>query len=151
METRAHTIVEKFGFKDLDRSNYMHDEIQIWVYYNFKTIVRQVFPNLSLDDYPTLDLKLEYAVTKPNTNNIYVVGFIDVYCKALSIAIEVKTKIPVIGDLIRQIQLYRKYMTSPQWIVVSPDDRAAAILKGQGIHYFKFEDRDNHRQLNLFR
>lgn len=73
-------------------------------------------------------------VSDNSFNKIYIVGFVDVYCKKYAIGIEVKTEIPVIGDLIRQIQFYRKYLTG-SWIVVSPDDRNSNILKEQGIHF----------------
>jgi hypothetical protein len=138
MEPRAKTLMERLGFMDPDRKRHSHDEIQIWVYRNFKTILKTVFPSLEIDESALLDLKLEYPVTSDNRN--FIVGFVDVYSRRLGIGIEVKTEMPTVGDLIRQIQFYRKYV-SGAWIVVSPDDKNSDILREQGINFFKYHHR----------
>lgn len=150
MEPRARTVIERFGFADYDRKRYSHDEMQIWTYRNFRSIVKSVFPLLEIDEITPLDLKLEYPVTDNGTNKNYIVGFIDVYCRKLSIGVEIKTEIPIVGDLIRQIQFYRKYIGGA-WIVVSPDERNVAILKEQGINIYKYNPRVADKdQLYLF-
>ncbi|HYG01658.1 MAG TPA: hypothetical protein VD927_04390 [Chryseosolibacter sp.] len=146
MEPRAKTIIERHGFVDLDRRRAKHDEVQIWVYKNFARVVREVFPLLQFDD-SKLDIKLEFPVTDHGYYRNFIVGFADLYCQQLSIGIEVKTELPVIGDLIRQIQFYRKYLPGT-WIIVSPDDRHAGILREQDIWFYKYEDTDV--QLSLF-
>lgn len=148
MEPRAKTLIERLGFMDPDRKRHSHDEIQIWVYRNFREIIQRVFPLLQVDESSLLDLRLEHPITADNRN--FIVGFVDVYSRRLAISVEVKTEIPTIGDLIRQIQFYKKYM-SGTWIVVSPDSRNSEILREQGIYFFKYTlNIFNREQLELF-
>jgi hypothetical protein len=51
---------------------------------------------------------------------------------------EVKSRIPSLGEVIRQIRTYQAYNFS-HWFVVCPDDRFAAALKEQGIQFLKYE------------
>ena len=131
--TKAKTIIERHGFMDPDRCKVMHDEIQLWVFKNFKSILRNVYPNCELTD--SFALELEHAIM----DGKYIVGFIDVFCSKYSIGVEVKTSIPVLGELIRQIHFYAKYSSGTKWIVVSPDDRYASFLTDQKIHFFKYQ------------
>lgn len=48
MEPNAKTIIERHGFKDPDRKNLNHDEIQIWVYKNFSRVTSTLNPRKSL-------------------------------------------------------------------------------------------------------
>jgi hypothetical protein len=150
MTHRGTTLLQRHTtLQDVDRSSFKHDAIQIWVYRNFHSIIKQVFPALCLSDSEVMQLSLEHPITDHGYRN-FVIGFVDVYSKKLSIAVEVKTGIPVVGDLIRQIQFYRNYLDAT-WIVVSPDDRNADILKDQQIHFFKYYGGGSSSdQLNLF-
>ncbi len=132
MVPKAKTIIERHGFKDPDRKNPKHDEIQIWVYQNYKQIITEVLPQREwpFECAPTL----EY----PITDDRYIIGFADIFVQGLGVGIEIKTEIPVLGDLIRQIQFYRKYIYA-SWIVVAPDDRFAKILRHEGIHFYKYK------------
>lgn len=136
------TIIERLGFMDNDRCKSIHDEIQIWVYNNFKFIVKEACPNWNIAD-TSFSLEFEYVVTDRN----FVVGFIDLYCPQLGIAIEVKSEIPTLGELIRQIHFYNKYLNVAKWIVVSPDSRVSKILKDQGICFIRYQS----SQLKLFK
>jgi hypothetical protein len=49
---------------------------------------------------------------------------------------EIKPSIPSVGELIRQIRMYQQYKPG-KYIVVSPDDRFASVLSGQGIEFLK--------------
>jgi hypothetical protein len=51
----------------------------------------------------------------------------------ISVAFEVKTEIPSIGETVRQIRLYQTYMRDSQFFVVTPDLRWQDLLRGQGI------------------
>ncbi|WP_417914982.1 hypothetical protein [Candidatus Electronema sp. JM] len=50
---------------------------------------------------------------------------------------EVKTEIPSLGELIRQINIYREY-GAKKIFVVSPDDRYVSVLQEQGIGFIKY-------------
>jgi hypothetical protein len=58
--------------------------------------------------------------------------------KALA-AFEVKTRIPSLGELLRQMRTYQLHLGNVSLFVVCPDDRFAAPLKEQGIHFLKYE------------
>lgn len=140
MKPKAKTIIERHGFKDHDRNDSKHDEIQIWVYNNFLQVLKGAFPERKFDQFVDPDLRLEFPIIGHQVNHI--IGFIDVFSCGFSIAIEIKSKIQSVGELIRQIQFYRTYLSGPTWLVVSPDDRAKDILTSQGIYFFKYKAPD---------
>ena len=51
---------------------------------------------------------------------------------------EVKTQIKSAGELIRQINYYKEYVRG-HYVVVSPEDKFARILKEQGIGFIPYE------------
>jgi hypothetical protein len=59
-----------------------------------------------------------------------------------NIAFEVKTTIPSLGELIRQIRLYETYLKDDRYrfCVVSPEARWAEPLKGQHIDFLAYPD-----------
>ena len=57
------------------------------------------------------------------------------------ILVEVKAAIPTIGELMRQIQLYRTAFRE-KYVVVSPDARHAQILSEQGVTFIKYTGSD---------
>ncbi len=142
MEPRAKTLIERLGFRDADRKNSRHDEIQYWVYKNLRIVLQEVFPDKLIPDLKDIPVKLEYAVTERNYNRNYVVGFVDIYCERFGIAIEIKTDIPVVGDLIRQINFYRNFLNSGTWIVVCPNRMAAPMLRDQDIKFYHYRSQN---------
>ena len=71
---------------------------------------------------------------------------VDVYGKAgwevttlrLRVAVEVKTAIPSMGELLRQIRLYESWWPKYRFVVVCPDDRFADAIERQGIRFVKY-------------
>lgn len=57
--------------------------------------------------------------------------------KRVEVLFEVKSKIQSIGEIIRQLQMYKSYITKPTIAVVCPDDRFADQLRGQGFGFVK--------------
>ena len=58
-----------------------------------------------------------------------------------TICFEVKTSIPSIGELIRQINMYKSYIDSTiAFFVVVPSDEHAKILSSQGIGLVKYPE-----------
>ncbi len=55
-----------------------------------------------------------------------------------SLMIEVKTKIPSLGELFRQLNTYREYEKS-DFLVVCPDDSEEEIIFNQGFRFYKFD------------
>jgi hypothetical protein len=133
MEPRAKTLIERCGFSDYDRKLPSHDEMQIWVYKNFNALVKKCFPDFDVHD--KLQVELEHAIS----DGKFVIGFIDAFCTQLSIGVEIKTTMPTLGELIRQIHFYSKYKSISKWIVVSPDDRYASLLRDNGITFYKYQ------------
>lgn len=67
---------------------------------------------------------------KWDESELYCVQGDDVYLY------EIKPSIPSVGELIRQIRMYQQYQDG-HYTVVSPDDRFASVLNGQGIEFLK--------------
>lgn len=59
-----------------------------------------------------------------------------VYKEKVPVYFEAKTQIGSIGELIRQINMYRQYIKG-KFVVVSPDDRCQDILASQHIEFLK--------------
>lgn len=133
MKPKAKTLIERLGFKDPDRGVSKHDEIQLWVYQNFEAVVKTIWPQAKLEGLH-FKIELEHPITDRN----YILGFVDLFVPSHGIAIEIKTEIPNVGELLRQINFYRNYYSGPRWIVVSPDDRYKGIIEAQGIHFYKY-------------
>ena len=56
---------------------------------------------------------------------------------SISAFVEVKTSIPSLGELIRQIRMYQEYQKGT-YVVVSPDARFANALRSQGIEFYHY-------------
>jgi len=60
----------------------------------------------------------------------------------LYVFFEVKTEIPSLGEVIRQINYYKTYLkqdfTSAAYVIVCPDDKYKTALKSQGIDFVKY-------------
>ncbi len=54
------------------------------------------------------------------------------------ILVEVKSKLPTLGELMRQINLYREAHRG-KVVVVSPDDSYVEVLKTQDVLFLKYE------------
>jgi len=52
------------------------------------------------------------------------------------VLIEAKSSIPILGDLLRQLNLYKTAFQG-EMVVVSPDDRYAEKIREQGFHFVK--------------
>ena len=147
---RAKTLQEKFGFVDEELKTPEHDAMMVWIDQQAKSLIEEYFSISSgwsadtidrvraeadqaakshfhklqwtgLGEPPPIKLKiLEKIWESPIvTKNGYAVGFADM-------------------EVIRKIRLYQEYRKG-HYIVVSPDDKFADILRGQGIQFVKYE------------
>lgn len=90
-------------------------------------------------------------------NKKYTVGFIDIVVDVLqpcfilndkfewilgfehhaALAIEIKSHVESIGQLIRQIRLYQQYYRA-DWLVVAPNKKIKSTLESQGISFIQY-------------
>lgn len=61
---------------------------------------------------------------------------------SFNVFVEVKTSIPSVGELLRQLNTYKEFLNSSgnAFIVVAPDNSQERILKEQGYLFYKYED-----------
>lgn len=55
-----------------------------------------------------------------------------------NVMFEVKTSIPSLGELLRQLAMYREYYKESDVIVVCPDNRFEKALKSQGVGFIQY-------------
>lgn len=131
----------RFGtrFQDSDHATSQHDEIMLWLDRNIRRVLHDLFPDLT----GRMQMKVwEYPVAGARS----VIGYVDLYIELVSedamhcICFEVKTKL-LLGETIRQITFYRRnlILMRPIFVLVSPDDRYADILREQGILFYKYD------------
>jgi len=159
---KAKTHLQKLGFADSDKKKPTHDTIQTWVYENIQTIVAETAMKNRSTPYELTPAKWEHQVIYYGSKTYkVVVGFVDIYVgvkgifhfkmsnsddtyaeeRTKPIYIEVKTEIPSLGELIRQMRAYQAYHDNfADYIIVSPDDRHKKILEEQGFHFYKYHD-----------
>ena len=151
MKTKAKTIIEKHGFIDPDRKCSKHDQIQIWAYNNIETVLQSIAKPGRKFDIHNKELECPIFQGDQHSN---IVGFVDlsvrgnIYWKdelgedtgmSFNVSLEIKNEIESCGDLIRQVNFYRKLARyRSTWIVVSPDDRFKDLLKEQMIYFYKY-------------
>ena len=129
MEPGAKTIAARFGFQDPELKTPRHDEIMIWLNENIQSILKE------LGHPPAHKGRIEWE--KPVMDGSYIIGFVDLAVNGY-LYFEVKPSIPSLGELIRQIQMYRAYSkTGEKYFVVSPDDRFRKMLESQDIGFVK--------------
>lgn len=153
---KAKTQLEKLGFSETDKKNPKHDTIQTWVYENIEQILSETVMKNSSEPYEIISTKWEHQIINHGVYSRTIVGYIDLmvhlkgeffYKKGdasepnKQIFIEVKTEIPSLGELIRQMRAYQTYaheLTS--YLIVSPDDSHKKILNEQGFYFYKYKD-----------
>lgn len=151
---KAKTIIEKHGFVDGDKKTPEHDKIQKWVYRNAHKIIDDLFVK------GTESFEIKNNIWEPkilettyynSTRREQIVGFLDLFVNYMkdsntvehqwpSVYFEIKTSIPSVGDLLRQLKFYRHYLQGRDIVVVCPDDSCADIIQEQGYYFYKYQD-----------
>ena len=156
-QIKAKTHLEKLGFSDGDKKDSKHDIIQKWVQKNIETIISETFMANNPHPFTIKNVYCEYPVNHVNGSYKMLVGYVDIVahikCKiyfsdtkeyedAEKYAfIEIKTQIPSLGELIRQMRAYQNYNDRrTSYIIVSPDDRHSETLESQGFYFYKYKD-----------
>lgn len=137
-EPKAQTLQARFGFADSDIKKPKHDEIMLWLDQNLDAVLTVILRKNVIG----AKARWELPVTSrpPNTN--YIIGFLDmvVVYGSEQICFEIKTEILSLGELLRQINMYRMHLPyHDAFVVVCPDDKFASKLKEQGVMFFKYE------------
>lgn len=156
-EIKAKTHLEKLGFSDSDKKKSKHDIIQKWVCDNVEQIISETVMAKNPHPYTIEEVKWEHQVIYENGNYKMLVGYVDVMVHIKGkfyfndsneyensehfVFVEVKTEIPVLGELIRQMRAYQAYNKKrTSYLVVSPDDRHIETLNQQGFWFYKYND-----------
>lgn len=157
-EPKIKTIQAKFGFQDPDLKKPAHDDIIKWLDGNIEEILMVLF---KLDDRPD-HVRTKWEAVVRTQDNRQFIGFIDLkvtarlpvfenerYCgpENFRILFEAKTVLGTLGELFRQLQLYREgYMDLEPltgrknvFVVVCPDDSEARLIEQQGFRFLKYD------------
>lgn len=156
-EPKAKTQLQKLGFLDTDKKNSKHDIIQLWVYENAKKVISETIMAKSKFPVEIEEIRWEHQVMNRNGSYKQLVGYIDLMVRfnskfysihskdyvddSRSVFIEVKTSIPNVGALIRQMRAYQSSDTYAEYyLVVAPDDRFKKLLNEQRFWFYKYQD-----------
>jgi hypothetical protein len=157
---KAKTHLEKLGFMDPDKKNPIHQKIQTWAYDNIETILKETVMANNSYPFKIFNNKWEHPVVYEKGSYKLLVGFIDLFVQIsgtfdikdhyginyrfLNIFIEIKSEIPDLGELIRQMRAYQTYVdhteTPIKYLIISPDDSHCKILNEQGFYFYKYKD-----------
>jgi len=88
-------------------------------------------------ELPVLDISIELAENGWNVKWEIRYSEYDGYGEKNRVYFEVKTEIPSLGELIRQVNMYKSY-GARKIFVIAPDDTHANLLQEQGIGLIKF-------------
>jgi hypothetical protein len=117
-------------------ANQQHDEIMLWLDANIEKVIWIVLAKRS----KVVKKIWELPVEKSFHGKRWIAGFIDLAAELkdkTSIHFEVKSYIPSLGQLIRQIRFYQSVHPADRVIVVSPDTRFAATLRSQDFSFYE--------------
>lgn len=154
---KPNTQLEKLGFSDTDKKDSKHDIIQTWTYDNIEKIIAESVMHNNPHPYKITTKKWEHQVMHINGDYRMIVGYIDILVRiqgkfyfndtkkyedtSRNVFIEVKTQVPSLGELIRQMRAYQVYEgLQTYYLIVSPDDRHKKILVEQGFCFYKYKD-----------
>lgn len=144
---------------DEDLRQPQHDEILLWLDTNMTGILnRLIYPDLTdeqiesyLENPAEIKKNWQQPIKGPSGE---IIGFVDIIVSyersdessdtiSKVFFFDVRTAIPSLGELIREINTYKLYLGFEQswmytYLVVCADDRYADILAEQGIHFLPY-------------
>lgn len=149
------TLLQRMGFSDPDRRTPAHDKACVAIATDPERFIRRVRQR---DAVTRINCHLEVPLQKGSGQYTTTIGFIDAVIEwrgpcqigtafgsyetidgvtwgSLSMLVEVKTTIDSIGNLLRQMNLYREYRKCDEYVVFSlnkEDARFSELLKQQG-------------------
>ena len=87
-------------------------------------------------DFSTKKIISEVKWTQTNKNIDFKKGYSDGNLTH-TFFVKVKTKIPSLGELFRQLRMYKEYVKD-EIIVVCPDDIEKELIESQGFRFYKY-------------
>src|ERR1700722_10243225 len=153
---RANTLQARFGFADPDLKKPEHDEIMGWLDANMEDILMGV---LSMPGRPKQVKTIWEPSVRMNEYSGQIIGFVDMSARVNGVMMdeghlvqdeklvlfEAKTAIPSLGELFRQLQMYKagyvggRAVSGLKFVVTCPDDTDAQIIRDQGFHFLKYD------------
>ncbi len=145
-EPKIKTIQARFGFADPDIKKLEHNEIIKWLDANIEDVLMLV---LSLPHRPK-NVRTEWEpLVRMAVDGGQFIGYADLAAWAeraeRPALFEAKTAIDSLGELFRQLSMYRAgyfdgwTVTKLPFIVVCPDDSEAEIIREQGYYFLKYD------------
>lgn len=129
------TLLASMGFEDHDLKTPLHDEIVLWCIEHQAEILKEC----GRENVPVESVMIEAPI-----GGNRIVGYSDILiCLKHGygvpvVSIEVKTKIPSLGELVRQLRTLFAHRHDVIQAVVCPDDRFAAVLRSQGFAFIRY-------------
>lgn len=147
------------SFEDEDLRQPQHDEMLLWLDANMTDILnRLIYPDLTdeqiesyLKNPAEIKKNWQQPIKEPTGE---IVGFVDMIVSyertdesgdtiSKVFFFDIRTTIPSLGQLIRDINIYKLYLGFEQswmytYLVVCADDRYANILAEQGVHFLPY-------------
>jgi len=158
MKEKSNTVIERFGFKDEDLTTPEHDKVFMFLL-NRENMIKVIkdFSNGNLKDATIhrMVIEGEHAIVGYNKYNI---GFVDIHVvvefylcnngerrvlNSRELGIEIKPYIKSIGELLRQINMYRSHVDWTAWAIATYSIEYKDVLSGQGIHIIDLNKFDN--------
>ena len=148
---KACTLLERHGFKDPDSGSPVHDGICLWLDKNMVAVCAELFAE-DVDTLVVGDKVWEKPIIKwtgPDySRSSTIVGFADIEATVFlqtgvtSLIFEVKSAIPSLGDILRELQFYKEHTKQGgcKLIVFCHDDTHAPIIRQQGFKFYKCPD-----------
>jgi len=149
------TLMNRMGFRDPDLKLQSHDDIILWLYQD--KIIKKIGENFYKSkgweenfDNTSILKELEYIIKKTTEYSEYDIGFIDLvvvfkfkdrktYSQNFELSpkfnFEVKTSYPSLGELLRQLNMYHKYLNGFFFLVGPKNkkiDNFPEILENHG-------------------
>jgi hypothetical protein len=145
-EPKIKTIQARFGFADPDLKKPAHDEMIKWLDANIEDILMLVF---SLPSRPNGVRTKWEPLVRMTADGGQFIGFADLMAyrgdDERPFLFEAKTTIDSLGELFRQLRLYRAgfvngwSVSQLQFVIVCPDETNASIIQDQGFRFLKYD------------
>ena len=145
-EPKIKTIQARFGFADPDIKKAEHNDIIKWLDANIEDILMFLFPR----KHRPMEIRTEWEpLVRMAVDGGQFIGYADLAAwegqNSQPVLFEAKTAIESLGELFRQLSMYRGgyyggwRVSKLPFTVVCPDDSDAKIIREQGYLFLKYD------------